>query len=215
MRIAAQGDPGDGRGGSWVSSSYEAAVDRTGIDASVEVAEARFNDLVSEYWGHWISQATGYETFSGLLTTLQRQVSGELASLWKGKTAELDRWHRRACRPAVEKALLALVKEWTARARTRELHDLERGETASTTTLAATSKSASEQPAGAATSGAGAKRLQLVNDFLLRCLQETQHKLLKKHIWSAVGHRSPRQFQYWQAGDDRSRGKIQRCNRSG
>ena len=78
----------------------------------------------------------------------------------------------------------------------------------SATTLAATSKSASEQPAGAATSGVRAKRIQLVNDFLLRCLQETQHKLLKKHIWSAVGHRSPRQFQYWQAGDDRSRGKI-------
>lgn len=128
MRIAAQGDPGDGRGGSWVSWREEEAVDRTGIDASVEVAEARFNDLVSEYWGHWISQATGYETFSGLLTTLQRQVSGELASLWKGKTAELDRWNKRACRPAVEKALLPLVKEWTARARTRELHDLDQGE---------------------------------------------------------------------------------------
>jgi hypothetical protein len=54
-------------------------------------------------------------------------------------------------------------------------------------------------------SGVG-DRSAMVEDFLLRCNQEPDlpEKIIKKHIWGAVGHKSPRQFQYWQASDDKA-----------
>jgi len=64
----------------------------------------------------------------------------------------------------------------------------------------------------AADTGLGIDRSALVEDFLLRCNQEPDlpEKLLKKHIWSAVGHSGPRQFQYWQASDDKATAEDQR-----
>ena len=49
----------------------------------------------------------------------------------------------------------------------------------------------------------GVDRSAKVDDFLVRCNQEPglPERLYKKHIWASVGHKSPRQFQYWQAGD--------------
>jgi hypothetical protein len=64
----------------------------------------------------------------------------------------------------------------------------------------------------AADTGLGIDRSALVEDFLLRCNQEPDlpEKLLKKHIWSAVGHSGPRHFQYWQASDDKATAEDQR-----
>jgi len=45
-----------------------------------------------------------------------------------------------------------------------------------------------------------------VNAFVLKCRQETPVKVLKKHLWLAVGHKTSRQFHYWQAGVDRPTG---------
>jgi hypothetical protein len=58
-------------------------------------------------------------------------------------------------------------------------------------------------PAAGATISPGADRAAMVDDFLLRCNQEPglPERLFKKHIWASAGHKSPRQFQYWQAGD--------------
>lgn len=43
----------------------------------------------------------------------------------------------------------------------------------------------------------------IVDDFLRRCNQEPGlgEKIGRKHIWGAVGHSAPRQFQYWQSND--------------
>jgi hypothetical protein len=60
-------------------------------------------------------------------------------------------------------------------------------------------------------------RFAMVDDFLANCNVEARNglKLLKKHIWRAVGHKVPRQFQYWQkkhekatAEDDRNFRRI-------
>lgn len=45
-----------------------------------------------------------------------------------------------------------------------------------------------------------------VDEFILRCNQEAPvgFKVKRKHIWRAVGHRHPRQLQYWQSGNDKA-----------
>jgi hypothetical protein len=49
-------------------------------------------------------------------------------------------------------------------------------------------------------------RTKLVDDFLLQCNLESAAgcKVLRKHIWLAVGHAQARQFQYWQERNDRA-----------
>ncbi|MGI8989559.1 MAG: hypothetical protein ACR2I2_08245 [Bryobacteraceae bacterium] len=54
------------------------------------------------------------------------------------------------------------------------------------------------------TNGGGADRRAAVDSFILRCKQETTLKATRKHIWSAAGHKSPRQFQFWQASDPKA-----------
>ena len=54
--------------------------------------------------------------------------------------------------------------------------------------------------------GKAVDRRGLIDTFLARCRQETQLKVNRTHIWRAVGHSSPRQFEYWQAGQDRTPG---------
>ncbi len=53
---------------------------------------------------------------------------------------------------------------------------------------------------------AKSRRRAAVDEFLLRCNQEPDlsTKVLRKHIWKAVGHSRPRQFQYWQNGSDKA-----------
>jgi hypothetical protein len=46
-------------------------------------------------------------------------------------------------------------------------------------------------------------RRALVGTFLANCRPETSVKVLKKHLWLAVRHKTSRQFEYWQAGVDR------------
>jgi hypothetical protein len=50
-------------------------------------------------------------------------------------------------------------------------------------------------------------RTMLVDKFLEKCNAAGEGPKVKKtHIWKAVGHTTARQFQYWQAGDDRHSG---------
>ena len=46
----------------------------------------------------------------------------------------------------------------------------------------------------------GADRRKLVDTFLTQCNREAGagFKVTRKHIWLVVGHKRPRQFQYWQ-----------------
>jgi hypothetical protein len=49
-------------------------------------------------------------------------------------------------------------------------------------------------------------RNALVDDFLSKCNKEAPHglKVIKKHIWLAVGHTNRRQFEYWQQGSKKA-----------
>jgi hypothetical protein len=48
-----------------------------------------------------------------------------------------------------------------------------------------------------------------VDEFLMRCnnVPGLGEKILRKHIWMSVGHKYPRQFQYWQSCDPRATGE--------
>jgi len=54
-----------------------------------------------------------------------------------------------------------------------------------------------------------AERVESVGAFLLACNEEPnlKSKVIRKHIWRSVGHKSPRQFQYWQSGKHRGPGQ--------
>ena len=49
----------------------------------------------------------------------------------------------------------------------------------------------------------GERRALIVDAFLQRCNERVDGgtKVIRKHIWGAIGHQQPRQFQYWQADD--------------
>ena len=104
---------------------HEEEADGVGVFSSVTVAQARFNDLLVEYWRLWCSSGDGCESFGGWLRLLKRQVTDDIASIWKGESNSLDRWYKRACGPAVEEALESLVEEGIGRARAEELKRLE------------------------------------------------------------------------------------------
>jgi hypothetical protein len=40
--------------------------------------------------------------------------------------------------------------------------------------------------------------------FISKCQEETSVRITRRHIWSAVGHKTPRQFQYWQASSSKA-----------
>ena len=48
-----------------------------------------------------------------------------------------------------------------------------------------------------------AERRRLVDCFLEACNRVSKVRIGRAHIWRSVGHRKARQFEYWQAGDDR------------
>ncbi len=51
-----------------------------------------------------------------------------------------------------------------------------------------------------------------VDAFLLQCNQESdlKVKLIRTHIWRLAGHKTARQFQYWQAEDDEATDEDER-----
>jgi len=120
-RIAAQSS---GPGPDWRN---ERATDKRGIRETVTVAEERFKALSGEYWSPWLQSGNGYEGFVEWLEQLKDMVSTEVASIWKGGSKRIDSWYKRACGPAVEKSLAALVKEETHRGRDAEMRRLEGG----------------------------------------------------------------------------------------
>jgi hypothetical protein len=53
---------------------------------------------------------------------------------------------------------------------------------------------------------ADVSRRELVNAFLARCNQVSTVRIVRADIWRSVGHRHARQFEHWQAGNDRPAG---------
>jgi hypothetical protein len=54
------------------------------------------------------------------------------------------------------------------------------------------------------------ERRALVETFCESCYRETSVRVLKKHIYLAARHKTPRQFNYWMAGTDRPTGSKSR-----
>lgn len=76
---------------------------------------------------------------------------------------------------------------------------------AATPTATGTDLAQSSQANGAdaGNSNSGDRRAA-VDAFILKCKQGTSMRVIRTHIWKAVGHSSARQFQYWQASDPKA-----------
>jgi len=181
------------------------------------VAEGRFKDLSGEYWQIWLVFGDGYEGFVGWLDILKRQVSAEVASVWKGGSKSVDHWYKKVGAPAVEAALTALVKEGTRRKRAEELTRLELVEASTRATEGgfreankpgATEPSGDESTrtdAGPAVSGAnnGTDRRAMIDVFISK-LAEAGRKILRKDIWTVAGYKNATEFERFQRGDART-----------
>jgi hypothetical protein len=97
-----------------------------GLTQSVTAAQARFRGIDREYWSLWCSSGFGYEVYRDWLDSATRQVSTEISSIWKGRSAVTDQWFDSTCAPAIEKVLTALVKQRITQARDVETKRLER-----------------------------------------------------------------------------------------
>jgi hypothetical protein len=67
--------------------------------------------LMSIYRPKWLSSGDGNEIFTAWLDALRQQVSAKVKAIWEAGSESVHHWYRRACEPAVIKALDALVKE--------------------------------------------------------------------------------------------------------
>ncbi len=101
------------------------AAHNVGLTQSVSAAEARFRGKDREYWPLWCSSALGYEVYHSWLDSVTGQISDELRSIWKGRSAMTDQWFQTTCAPAIKKALAVLVKQRIAQARDVETKRLE------------------------------------------------------------------------------------------
>jgi hypothetical protein len=65
-------------------------------------------------------------------------------------------------------------------------------------TIAATSSAVTAPPE--------ADRRKMVDDFLVQCNQESHMglKVTRRHLQLVVGHKQPRQFQYWQESSNKA-----------
>jgi hypothetical protein len=107
------------------SSRAKEGVVNIGLGPSVRAAEERFRGIDHDYWLHWCASGAGYETYERWLENLKREVLAELRAIWKGRSHLTDRWHEKECRPAVDKALAALLKQRIKQARDVEVKRLD------------------------------------------------------------------------------------------
>ena len=75
---------------------------------------------------YWSSSGEHYEAYAAWLGTLKRETVTELESIWKGRSAVSDEWFEVTCKPAIEKALSALIKGRIGQAREVEMTRLDR-----------------------------------------------------------------------------------------
>jgi hypothetical protein len=206
-------DGGDSpHGGSRLAD--ERAADGTGIAPTVALAEARFKDLFAEFYRLWLSSGDGYEGFAGWLDILRRQVTIEVASVWEGGPKAIRRWYKRACGPAVEKALTALVKRGTTRARADELKRLEQGETPTGKSQKSTKPRGSPSIIGGLPKDAivrmkpATARREAVDAYIEEIFSQTGKRITRTEIWKWARYKTRTEFERWERNDPKNPNKV-------
>jgi len=104
------------------------STNRPGLDPSVNAAKEWF-EFLDTYWvdcahsGCWhqfCSNSATHEQYAAQLKGVKQDVLAMLASIWLGHSDATDHWFENVCRPALEKALAALVTKRVAQARHQE-----------------------------------------------------------------------------------------------
>lgn len=65
-------------------------------------------------------------------------------------------------------------------------------------------------PSGDSPQDCKATRRSRVDAFLKQCNKISEKRIYKNHIWKSVGHKTARQFEYWQECSDKSTAEDQR-----
>lgn len=215
-----------------VRESDPKVIDSIGVAATVTLAAARFSQVAIDHLNFWAASADrDSDEFRRLLSGIAQSVACEVGDLWR-KDPWHTAWFERACHKKVDEALVPLTKEWSRRAANLEIQSLETPHLSEESQHAPsreegkrkieTSDSRQWEPKGNAFSKAAdvvmvahelavttdpvMDRTKMVDDFLLQCNLESAagRKVLRKHIWLAVGHTHARQFQYWQERNDKA-----------
>jgi hypothetical protein len=200
--------------GEYLLSQFAAQISPgRGLRASVTVSERRLKDLIGEYWGLWTSSGDGFEVFVDYLRKLQEQVAAEIASVWRGNSEAIDGWYETACRPAVEKALSALVKQGINRARAAELKRLEariptaEGGFPKANQIDATEPGVNESDRaeeGPGINGKGTDWRPVIDAFISTVKETTGHTITRKDICTVAGYESRTEFERFQRGSTRT-----------
>ena len=215
-----------------VRESDPKVIDSIGVAATVTLAAARFSQVAIDYLNFWAASADpDSDEFRRLLSGVAHSVTREVGDLWR-KDPWHTAWFERACHKKVDEALVPLTKEWSRRAANLEIQSLDTPPLSEESQhppsreegkgKIETSDSRQWEPKAnvfskaadvvviahelAVTTDPITDRTKLVDDFLLQCNLESAAgcKVLRKHIWLAVGHAQARQFQYWQERNDRA-----------
>src|SRR5262249_25657642 len=113
----------------------------------------------------------------------------------------LDRWYPRACGPAVEKTLAALVKEGTNRARSAELERLQvLGGMKTESSNAGKSTRPNGGPSANGTNG-GMDRRAAVDAYIEEVYKRTGKHITRTDIWKSARYKSRTEFERWERND--------------
>jgi hypothetical protein len=110
----------------WVArESDPSVIDSIGVTATVELARARFSQVIIDYLKFWGTSTHGNsDEFRHWLIGIAQSVAGEVGDLWRK-----DQWHaswfERACHKKIVEALVPLTKEWEGRASKLEIQQIE------------------------------------------------------------------------------------------
>jgi|GEM_PF-3570607 len=161
-------------------------------DLSVEI----YNSYVSER-STLVKSGADEQSFRDLDTFTEWLVLDQLA-IFKPDEREVRE---------MNSAMSLCMESWVQRLRDQAARRSLNGEAQSATFSSADKgRSTEAEPAMNEADGNRAGRRAIVDSFLLRCneLKDLRVKVIRKHIWLAVGHKHPRQFQRWQAESDKA-----------
>ena len=110
----------------WVARESDPSfIDSIGVAATVDLAKARFSQIIMDYLKFWATSTHGNsDEFRDWSIGIVQSVAGEVGDLWRKDPWHSD-WFERACHEKIGEALEPLRKGWEGRASNLEIQQIE------------------------------------------------------------------------------------------
>jgi hypothetical protein len=110
----------------WVARESDPSfIDSIGVAATVDLAKARFSQIIMDYLKFWATSTHGNsDEFRDWSIGIVQSVAGEVGDLWRKDPWHSD-WFERACHKKIGEALEPLRKGWEGRASKLEIQQIE------------------------------------------------------------------------------------------